>query len=248
VQLVGIGRLRYRPHTRLTAAWWADLQTNSEPHIKEAVMKAMNQLASLLKDGYIPPSAVDWNDSGDNNAFHAKLCILDFGGTISIELAVIHNKEEYDDILTHGMPNDDQGKPVPAQIEAYGCVIPKGAKHPEVAREFLEYAIRPKVLSEYLKGSLGRWAIPMAKFAANDPFWGHNSDPHLKAYFQETLFGPTTPSFEAFNPAVGQIDAEHVFQVGIADIASHGVAPEAATDKALKRIGEIFKKYPIKAT
>ncbi|MGH7117086.1 MAG: hypothetical protein ACREE9_21645 [Stellaceae bacterium] len=35
VQLVGIGRLRYRPHTRLTAAWWADLQTNCDKHLAQ---------------------------------------------------------------------------------------------------------------------------------------------------------------------------------------------------------------------
>jgi hypothetical protein len=35
VQLVGIGRLRYRPHTRLTAAWWADLQSNAEKHLAQ---------------------------------------------------------------------------------------------------------------------------------------------------------------------------------------------------------------------
>jgi hypothetical protein len=33
VQLVGIARLRYRPRTRMTAAWWADLQAKGERHL-----------------------------------------------------------------------------------------------------------------------------------------------------------------------------------------------------------------------
>jgi hypothetical protein len=33
VQLIGIARLRYRPHTRVTAAWWADLKANSKKHL-----------------------------------------------------------------------------------------------------------------------------------------------------------------------------------------------------------------------
>jgi hypothetical protein len=33
VQLIGIARLRYRPHTRMTAAWWADLNANAEKHL-----------------------------------------------------------------------------------------------------------------------------------------------------------------------------------------------------------------------
>jgi hypothetical protein len=33
VQLVGIARLRYRPRTRLTAAWWAEFRAQGERHL-----------------------------------------------------------------------------------------------------------------------------------------------------------------------------------------------------------------------
>ena len=33
VQLIGIARLRYRPRTGLTAAWWAELHENAEKHL-----------------------------------------------------------------------------------------------------------------------------------------------------------------------------------------------------------------------
>src|SRR4029077_5219993 len=33
VQLIGIARLRYRPHTRMTTAWWADLKASAEKHL-----------------------------------------------------------------------------------------------------------------------------------------------------------------------------------------------------------------------
>ena len=33
VQMIGILRLRYRPHTSMTAAWWHNLQTNAEKHL-----------------------------------------------------------------------------------------------------------------------------------------------------------------------------------------------------------------------
>jgi hypothetical protein len=33
VQMIGIARLRYRPHTRMTTAWWADLNANAEKHL-----------------------------------------------------------------------------------------------------------------------------------------------------------------------------------------------------------------------
>ena len=34
VQMIGILRLRYRPHTSMTAAWWQNLQTNAEKHLR----------------------------------------------------------------------------------------------------------------------------------------------------------------------------------------------------------------------
>jgi hypothetical protein len=33
VQMIGIARLRYRPRTKLTSAWWADLNCNAEKHL-----------------------------------------------------------------------------------------------------------------------------------------------------------------------------------------------------------------------
>jgi hypothetical protein len=35
VQMVGIARLRYRPHTKLTAAWWKQLNTKGEKYLAQ---------------------------------------------------------------------------------------------------------------------------------------------------------------------------------------------------------------------
>ena len=35
VQLISVARLRYRPHTKLTAAWWAETNTVCDAHIAE---------------------------------------------------------------------------------------------------------------------------------------------------------------------------------------------------------------------
>jgi hypothetical protein len=38
VQMIGIARLRYRPHTKLTTAWWAELNQKVERYIQEYEM------------------------------------------------------------------------------------------------------------------------------------------------------------------------------------------------------------------
>ena len=216
----------------------------SDPQVREAAIKALVKLTTPFKQGYVPPGVVNWNDADDNNAFHSKLMVMDFDGSISTEVALYSKKAEYDDILTRGLPLANDGKELPAQVVTFGPMIPKGAKNVEVAKEFIKYAIQPKVLNEYLKAGLGRWMLPVPEIAKADPFW-LKEDPHRAAYTQQTLLGPTMPFYEVYNPAMAQVNAEHVFMVAEFDVMNGGMAPAAAIDKAFKRVEEIFAKYPI---
>ena len=85
----------------------------------------------------------------------------------------------------------------------------------------------------------------MPSVVKNDPFWLDPKDPHVVAYVQQGVLGPTVPNFWVFNPAVAQVQNEHVWSVGWVDIMRDGMAPEKAAEKAFKRIEEIFAKYQI---
>ena len=78
----------------------------------------------------------------------------------------------------------------------------------------------------------------------SDPFW-LKEDPHRKAYAELTMVGEAMPIYEVYNPAIAQVNAEHVFSVAMFDVMNNGMAPEQAIDKAFKRAEEIFAKYPI---
>jgi hypothetical protein len=67
-----------------------------------------------------------------------------FDGSISTELALYSNKEEYNDILTHQLPLGNDGEKLPAQVVGFGPVIPKGAKKVAAAKEFINYMREPK--------------------------------------------------------------------------------------------------------
>jgi multiple sugar transport system substrate-binding protein len=215
-----------------------------DPQVKAAVVKAIVNLTTPFKEGYVPPGCVNWNDADDNNAFHSKLMVMDFDGTISTEVALYHKKDQYDDILTHGLPLSNEGKELPSQVAVFGPIIPKGAKNLVAAKEFAKYMIQPKVLNEYLKAGLGRWALPIPEMVKSDPFW-LKEDPHREAYVTQSVLKPTFPIYEAYNPAMAQIGAEHVVMVSCFDVMNNGMAPEQAADKAFKRMEEIFAKYPI---
>ena len=216
-----------------------------DPQVKEAVIKALTYITTAFKEGYVPPGALSWNDADDNNAFHAKQIIMDLDGTISTELALYHKKEEYDDIVTMGLPLDNAGKPVPAQLGVGGAFIPKGAKSLEVAKDFVTYLIQPKVVNEYLKSGLGRWLPPMPDLVRNDPFWLDPKDPHRSAYTREGLLGPTVPNHPVYNPGYAEANSQQIWGTAAAEVIRDGMTPQAAAEKALKQIGDVLAKYPI---
>jgi len=216
-----------------------------DPAVKEAVIKAITYITTAFREGYVPPGALSWNDADDNNAFHAKQILMALDGTISIELALYHKKEQYDDIATLGLPLDNAGKKFPAQIGVGGVFVPKGAKNVAVAKEFLKYVIQPKVTNEYLKNGLGRWLPAMPELAKSDPFWLDPKDPHRVAYTTEGLLEPTVPNYPVFNPGYAEANAQQIWGTAEADVIREGMALQAAAEKALNRIGQILAKYPI---
>jgi multiple sugar transport system substrate-binding protein len=221
------------------------LQSN-DPKIREAVIKALTYPTKAFKDGFVPTGALNWNDADDNNAFHSKQIVMDLDGTISTEVAIMNNKEEYDDIVTLGLPLSNDGKVIPSQLTVTNKLIPKGAKNVEVAKDFLKYFIQPAVVGEYLKVGLGRNVPVMPSIVKNDPWWF--ADPHRKAYTEQAVLGETIPAYWAFNPAYSEIQNTHVFPIAWADIIQNGLTPEAAADKAFKQAEAIFAKYPIETT
>lgn len=214
-----------------------------DPKVHAAVIKALIYPTTSYKEGFVPPSAINWNDADDNNAFHSKQVVMDLDGTISTEVAIIKNKDEYDDIVTLGLPLSNEGKPVTSQLTVVNAVIPKGAKNVEVAKDFLKYFIQPDVNNAWLKVGLGRNIPMMPAIVKKDKWWF--ADPHRAAYTAQGVTGPTIPAYWAFNPAYAQVQNEHVWSTAWIDIISGGMTPEAAARKAYKRINEIFEKYPI---
>jgi multiple sugar transport system substrate-binding protein len=217
----------------------------NDPQVKEAVTKSLAYITTAFKEGYVPPGAISWSDADDNNAFHAKQILMDLDGTISTEVALYHNKEEYNDIATLGLPNDNSGKPIPAQLYLGVSFIPKGAKNVEVAKDFMKYVIQPEVSNNYLKSGLGRWLPAMPQVVKSDPFWLDPKDPHRSTYVREGLLSPTVVSYPVFNPGYAEANAKQIWGTAESDIIRGGMTPEAAAEKAVRNIGEILGKYPI---
>ena len=215
-----------------------------EPKVKEAVIKSLTYITTSYKEGYVPPGALSWSDADDNNAFHAKQILMNLDGTISTEVAMFHEKDKYNDVITLGLGNDNAGRPMRATLGVPGAFIAKSAKNVAVAKDFLKYAIQPDVLNTNLKTGLGRYLPPMPHLVKEDPFW-LKEDPHVAAYATEGMIDPTVPNYPCFNPGYAEANAQQVWGIAVADVVREGMTAQAAADKALKRIGTILARYPV---
>jgi multiple sugar transport system substrate-binding protein len=223
--------------------------SGKDPMIREAVIKSVERLSTLYKDGFIPPSSVNWNDADDNNAFHAKLCVMDFDGTLSTELAMLRKqKDEYNDVLTVPPPLHNDGSQMACQFGTSYAMIPKGAVNVEVAKDFAKYLIQPDINRTFLKGGLGRFMPILPELVKNDPFWTDpKQDPHRPPYVQQAYGGrELVPFYYTYNPAWATVRSEHPFNIAIHDVITGGVKPQDAVAKAYARIEEIFSTFEIK--
>jgi hypothetical protein len=57
-----------------------------DPQVKEAIIKALEFPTQAYKEGFVPPTAINWNDADNNNALHAKTIVMDLDDTISSRL------------------------------------------------------------------------------------------------------------------------------------------------------------------
>lgn len=217
-----------------------------DPQVRDAAVRSVAYMTDCYKGGYIPPEAISWNDADDNNGYHQKLFVMDLDGTLSPELAMLKNNRKgyYEEAVVMGLPNRNDGTQMPAIQGAGGGFIPRGAKNVSTAKDFMTFFMQPQVTNENLKNGLGRWVPVMPHIVKDDPWWTDTaSDPHRAPYVREAVFGPTFPSFNGFNPAWGQVNAEQLWGVAHADVIKNGMTPAAAVAKAFKRMEEIFTKY-----
>ena len=174
-----------------------------DPQVREAAIRSVEYMTNCYKGGYVPPEALSWNDADDNNAYHEKLILMDLDGTLSTELAMVHDKQAFEAMVTMALPNGNDGKPMPALQAAGGGFIPKGARNVAVAKDFMKFFIQPQVMNENLKQGLGRWVPVIPSLVTSDPFWLDTKDPHLAPYVTGSRAGTNHAQLQRLQSSLG---------------------------------------------
>jgi multiple sugar transport system substrate-binding protein len=217
-----------------------------DPAVRKAAATAVERLSTAYKRGYVPPSAINWGDVDNNNAFFSRQIVMTPNATMSIAAAQKDKQDQYvKEIITHGVPLGNDGKPVPTVLGITPIFIPKGAKNIDAAKDFIRFMIQPAVLNAYLKESIGRWTPVMPSIIRDDPYWLDPSDPHIPVATRQGVDLPTMPAWQIYNPAYAQVLSEQIWPIAEAAVTQKGATPEQAVDEAMKRIKVIFQRYVI---
>ena len=214
--------------------------------VRKAASTALERLTTPYKKGYVPPGAINWGDVDNNNAFYAKQVVMTPNATISIAVAQSDKTEQYyKELVTHGRPLGNDGKPMPGMLAVSPCLIPKGARNLDAGKALLRDFIRPESLNSYLKETRARYLPVMMKNIKDDPYWTDPNDPHRPAAVQAGLIQPTIPNWMNRNPAYAQVLSEQMWSQAEANVTQKNMSVEQAVNEAATRMKVIFEKYQI---
>ena len=217
-----------------------------DPAVRKAATTTLERLTTPFKKGYVPPGAINWGDVDNNNAFFAKQIVMTPNATISISVAQMEKPDQYyKQIITQGIPLGNDGKQVPSMLGVSPCLIPKGAKNIDGAKDLLRSFIQPGNMNTYLKETRGRYLPVMPSIIKNDPYWQDPKDPHRPVAVATGLIQPTIPWWMNYNPAYSAVLSEQIWSQAEANITQKNMTPEQAMEEAVGRIKTIFERFKI---
>ncbi|WP_017325520.1 ABC transporter substrate-binding protein [Synechococcus sp. PCC 7336] len=241
------------------------------PKVREGVTKAIAQFRDFYLNGFIPPEAVIWSDSGNNASFLNGQLLMTVNPTLSIPLTqklpdsaynAPSNERYYHNITTIPWPLSPDGTYIHSIITIKQAIVFENAQNPDRAQDFLAFLLQPDNLSRFvLEGNKGR-VLPVLESLLDSPTWSNPDDPHLYAAARQML-GPIRPTYQVLNPAYGEVLAQNIWARAILSTIPRQIltrnnfseemmgtvppeqTPESAAIWALDRVSQIISDWEI---
>ena len=217
-----------------------DLQLN-QPAVRKGLGAALQDYARFYQGGFVPPDAVDWDNTGNNVSLLSRKSLMTVNHTLSAPGSQRQDEEVYfKQLSTVPWPNKPNGQPMRHTIELKQVVIFSQSQKQDAAKEFLAYLAQPENLQAYTQGAQARY-LPVMPQLLEDEFWKDQKDPHVKVALQQLQ--NSRPSFQVFSPAYGEVEAQNIWGGIMRSIATEQLSIEAATERAVKEITAIFSAW-----
>ncbi|MGB3515018.1 MAG: ABC transporter substrate-binding protein [Elainellaceae cyanobacterium] len=222
-----------------------------DPGIRQGLIDTIQQFVGFYRDGYIPPAAVEWTDSGNNISFLEQQSLMTVNSTLSVPFSqrqpdTPYNRQSTDyyfnQIRTIPWPNKPDGSPHRSILSIKQLAILKDTDQLEAAESFAAYFIQPANIDKYLQLATKGRIFPVIRSLWQDPFWNAVNDPHLSLALQQHQ-QDTRPSYQVYAPAYSKVLQDNVWAKAILQVLNDGVSPEQATDQAIARVKQIFGEW-----
>lgn len=211
------------------------------PSVRQSLVLALEDYARFFQGGVVPPSAIDWDNTGNNVSFLSRDSLMTVNHTLSVPGSQRNDSEVYyKKLSTVKWPDKPDGTPMRFVIEIKQAVVFETSDRQEAAKTFLTHLAQPENLATYTKGAQGRYLPVMPKLFA-DPFWQDSKDWHIAVALEQ--LENTRPAYQSLNPAYGEVAAQNIWGETMRRIAIEGLSAEEAADLAIAEIQRIFSEW-----
>ncbi|MHB1004608.1 MAG: ABC transporter substrate-binding protein [Chloroflexota bacterium] len=210
------------------------------------MVEAIKTVKRMWDAKLIPPGAVTWDSSGNNNAFQKGQAVFAYNPNsiyAAIEAAskganaTQQDKDLFANTGMYYLPAGPKGSF--DEIDVRGFASFKGAKNPAAAKEALKYLVQPAGYAKIIETGLNRWA-PVYKNMMDKPQW---QQPVYKNYKHLMEVGKTIAHAGPPNAAFEEVITTWIIPRMLQDVVNSGKDPEKAMNEAYDKMVEVYKKW-----
>ena len=213
-----------------------------KPQVRQGIINCLDWYSRFYRQGYVPKDAVDWTNADNNRSFLNREILMTTNATMSIPAALSQDPDAYQNKLgIVELPNKPNGETMRHIFLVEQAVIFNDAEHPQLAKEFLAYLIKPEIINDFLKES--KRHSPVHTSSYQDPYWNNPQNPHTAQVTKTLTQSKIRPIYPANSPAYSIVLKENIWGQSLGKIVLEGITPEQAADEAITRIKQIFAEW-----
>jgi multiple sugar transport system substrate-binding protein len=201
--------------------------------------KAFTLLADMYtKHKIIPPGAINWDNSGNNNAYQSGQVVFVQNAASILAWLQINKPDLAEATILANIPAGPAGSF--GMVDSWALGIFKDSKVPDVAREALTYVMEPDRYDEFIQLAAGRY-VPIYKKLTNTKFWKENRYYNTYPGLTETgriMAYPGQPT-----SAFGEVLHDFLIADALQSVLVQGVSVDDAVNAADKKIQAIYRKH-----
>jgi multiple sugar transport system substrate-binding protein len=228
---------------------WCDGATYTDKSMKptinsEGVISVLTRYQSWFKDKLIPPDAISWDDTGNNNAYQAKQVAFVINPPSIYGWMQTNDKELLNNSTMAAIPAGKAGSYSIAG--SWSWSIFKATKNVDQAQALVTYLMDPERLQAVYEKIGGRW-YPVHKDLQKKDYW--TSRPQFKYYPDLINNGrfytyPVAPDPKLMQ-ALGEVGKRYVIPDMVQAVLVNNQTPEQAAAAAQKAFEEVWAQYKV---